>query len=184
MANADQPMGFIPRRHIQGGVVRHQDGFKLQSGFATALFRGDAVVLTSGFIAKGADNSATIAGIVHGFRFRDSTGKTIFAPNWVASTTTLGSEDVEVFLYTDRGIAFRVQTDTDTAYVDATHKGTAVDLELDHAGSTITGQSGMEIDVSDTGTGQFRILGLIDEPGNAAGVNAKVEVVINTPLFA
>jgi hypothetical protein len=42
----------------------------------------------------------------------------------------------------------------------------------------------MEIDLADTGTGQFQILGLIDEPGNAAGVNAKVEVIINVPLLA
>lgn len=184
MANPNQPMGFIPRRHLSGGLVRHQDTFKLQSGYATALFRGDAVILTANYVTKALDNSAAILGIFDGVRYRDNTGKTQFSPIWVASTVTLGSEDVEVFVYTDRHISYRVQCDAGTAYVDATHRGTAVDLQATVAGSAITGQSGMEIDLADTGTGQFRVIGLIDEPNNAAGLNAKVEVVVNTPLIA
>lgn len=183
MANPNQPMGFIPRRHLQGGIIRHQDTFKIQSGYATNLFRGDAVIATANYVTKALDNSAAILGIFDGCRYRDATGKTQFSPIWVASTVTLGAEDVEAFIYTDRGILYRVQTDTGTAYVDATHKGGVFDLEIDVAGSAITGQSGMEIDLSDTGTGQFRVLSLIDEPNNAAGVNAKVEVAINVPLF-
>jgi len=182
MPNADQPMGFVPRRHIQGGTPRHQDGFKIASGYATNIFRGDAVVLTAGFLAIATDASAAILGIFSGCRYRDASGKTNFSPYWPASTVTLGAEDVEAFIYTDRGISYRVQTDTGTAYVDATHKGAAFDIELDHAGNTFTGQSGMEIDLADVGTVQFRVIGLIDEPNNAAGVNAKIEVVINAPL--
>lgn len=178
MANADTPMGFQPYRHRGGGVIRSSGDYKIQSGFATALFTGDAVVLTSGYLARAADSSGTIIGIFEGCRFRDTDGAIKWQPNWVASATTLGSEDVQAFVYTDPMISYRCQSDTGTAYVDATHKGGVFDIELDHNGSAITGLSGMEIDLSDTGTGQFLVIGLIDEPENAVGVNAKLEVLI------
>jgi hypothetical protein len=178
MANSDTPMGFVPYRHLGGGVIRAAQGYKLDGGYATDLFRGDAVVLTSGYIARAADNSATILGIVKGFKYRASDGSIVITDRWIASTATLGDEDVEVEVYTDPMISYKCQSDTGTAYVDATHKGGVFDVELDHAGSTVTGQSGMELDLNDTGTGQFLVVGLIDEPNNAAGVNAKLEVLI------
>jgi hypothetical protein len=177
MPNADTPMGFVPYRHRGGGVIR-ASAYKLDGGNASNFFRGDAVVLTSGFIALAADNSATLLGIVKGFKYRASDGSIVITDRWVASTATLGDEDVDVEVFDDPMIAYKCQSDTGTAYVDATHKGGVFDIELDHAGSAITGQSGMELDLADTGTGQFKVLGLIDEPGNAAGVNAKLEVII------
>ena len=184
MANADQPNGFRPVGHVSGGVIRFQDGFKIEAAYATALFRGDAVVLTSGFVVKATDSSTLILGVFWGCRYRDSDGATKFRPDWVASTATLGSEAVEAFVHVDPGIIYRVQTDTGTAYVDATHTGGTYDIEIDHAGSAITGQSGMEIDLNDTSDGQFRVLGLVDEPGNAAGVNAKILVVNSLPFIS
>jgi hypothetical protein len=184
MPNIDAPRGFEPLRHVKGGVIRASGTYKIQSGYATSLFTGDAVIANANYLNVAADNSAVIAGIFAGCRYRASDGSVVFSNYWPASTATLGSEDVQAYVFDDPGISYRVQTDTGTAYVDATHKGNVYDIELDHAGSAITGQSGMEIDLADTGTGQFQILGLIDEPGNAAGVNAKVEVIINVPLLA
>ncbi len=183
MANANQPMGFIPRRHKGGVAPRFLEPFKIQSGYATSMFAGDAVILVSGYVTKGLENSATLLGIFWGCRYRDAAGKTTFSRYWPASTATLGSEDVEAFIYADRDILYRVQTSAGTAYVDATHKGGAFDLISTVAGSTITGNSGMELNLGDTGTGQFRVVGLIDEPTNAAGTNAKIEVEIAVPLL-
>lgn len=183
MANSDQPMGFVPYRHRGGGVIRSSGGYKIQSAYGTSIFTGDAVILSSGYLAIGADDSATIDGIFDGCKYRAADGSIVFSNYWLASTVTLASEDVEAFVYDDPMISYRCQTDTGTAYVDATHKGNSYDLEKDHAGSTITGNSGMEIDLGDTGTGQFKVLGLIDEPGNAAGVNAKIEVLIDAALL-
>lgn len=183
MANSDIPMGFVPFRHRSGGVIRAAGDYRIQSAYNTALYYGDAVVLTSGYLAKAADNSATLVGIFAGVQYRDTNGETKFQPFWPASAATLGSEDAQAFVYDDPMISYRCQSDTDTAYVDATHKGGTFDIELDHAGSSMTGRSGMEIDISDTGTGQFQVIGLIDEPGNAAGVNAKLEVIIKESLL-
>ncbi len=179
MANRDEPNGFVPFRHRGGGAMRHGGPYKIQSAYATALYSGDAVILSSGYVAVAAENSATILGVFDGCKYRASDGSIVFSNYWPASTVTLGSEDVEAFVFDDPMISYRVQCDTGTAYVDATHKGTQVDVELDHSGSALTGRSGMEVDLGDTGTGQFLVVGLIDEPDNAAGANAKIEVLIN-----
>lgn len=182
MANTDNPSGFQPLRHRGGGVIRTSE-YKIQSAYATALGTGDAVILSSGYINRAADNSATLLGIFAGVRYRASDGSVVFSPYWTASTATLASEDAVALVWDDPMISYRCQSDTDTAYVDATHKGGVFDIELDHSASAITGQSGMELDLGDTGTGQFIVLGLIDEPNNAAGVNAKLEVMIKESLL-
>lgn len=184
MANADTPMGFVPLRHRGGGVIRASGDYKVEHGYTTALYTGDAVILSSGFVVRAADSSATILGIFAGCEYRNTAGEMVFSNYWPASQATLGDEDVKCSVFTDRQISYRVQSDTGTAYVDATHKGGVFDIELDHSGSALTGQSGMEIDLADTGTGQFKVIGLINEPDNAAGVNAKLEVLIATPLEA
>lgn len=183
MANADTPRGFVPFRHRGGGVIRASDNYKIQSAYATNIFTGDAVILSSGYLNIAADSSSTITGIFAGCKYRAADGSTVLSPYWPASTVTLNSEDVTAFVYDDENISYEVQTDTGTAYVDATHKGGSFDIELDHSGSTTTGQSGMELDLSDTGQTQFLVLGLVDRASNAAGTNAKVEVVLRKGLL-
>jgi len=183
MANRDAPQGFQPLRHRGGGVVRASGDYKIASGYTSALYSGDAVVLTSGKVEKATDSSAAILGIFAGCQFRTTDGETKFQPFWPASQALLNSEDAQAWVYDDPMISYKVQCDTGTAYVDATHKGTSVDLEIDHAGSVVTGRSGMEVDLADTGSGQFKIIGLIDAADNAAGVNAKVEVIVDAAFL-
>lgn len=183
MANVNSPLGFVPRRHRYGGVER-ANAYKIQAAYATALFTGDAVLLTSGYVVKGLENSSVILGILAGVQYQAADGSVVFQPNWVASTATLGSADVTAWVWDDPGIIYRVQASVGTAYVDATHKGGSYDLIATNAGVASSGRSGMELNLGDTGTGQFQVLGLIDEVGNAAGTNAKLEVVIRKALLA
>lgn len=183
MANSDTPMGFKARRHALGGLIR-ANAYKIASAYGTAIYNGDAVILASGKVNIAASNSAVILGIFAGCSFTDSNGTNIpFSPYWPAAQVTKGSVDAIAYVYDDPGIIFEVQTDTDTAYVDATHKGGSYDVELDHAGSTMTGQSGMELDLNDASDTQFLVLGLINRPDNAAGVNAKIEVKMRKSLL-
>lgn len=183
MANSDRPSGFTPLRHAFGGVIR-ANPYKILHGYSTGLFTGDMVILASGFINVGADNSSVPLGVFAGCQFVGTDGSVQFNRFWPASQAVLGDADTTIaWVYDDPGIVYKTQTDTDTAYVDATHKGGTFDIEKDHAGNTTTGQSGMEIDLNDTGTGQWLLMGLVDEPGNAAGVNAKVEVKLAISLI-
>ena len=184
MANVDAPSGFSPFRHRGGGIIRPSK-YLIASAYNTDIFTGDAVILTSGYVNIAAQDSSVILGIFAGCEFLDASGVpgARFSPYWPASTVTTGSADVICWVYDDPMISYRTQTDTGTAYEQATHMGGKYDLEADHSGSTLTGQSGQEIDLGDTGTGQFLVLGLIDEPGNAVGVNAKIEVLIVESLL-
>lgn len=179
MANSNAYQGFQPYRHTGGGRIRSSGYYKIQSAYATNLFTGDPVVLTSGYLARAANNSGTIIGIFSGVRFRDSSLTGInFRNYWPASTATLNSEDAQAYVFDDPMISYRCQCSVDLAYVDATHKMGGFALVLTNAGSTATGFSGAELNLNDSGVAQFLVLGLIDEPSNAVGLNAKVEVLV------
>lgn len=175
MANVDTPMGFQPRRHISGGSRFGTNAYPLASAYATNLFTGDAVVLTSGKIAVASAASAGLLGVFAGCQYRDANGATVFSPYWPASTVTLNSEDAKAFVWDDPGIIYKAQCESGVDFVLATHNLSLADIILTHAGSTITGRSGMELTPGTSGDEQFLILQLIDEPGNAVGTHAKVE---------
>jgi hypothetical protein len=184
MANVNAPMGFMPVRHINGGLVR-SNPYAITDAYATSLYTGDAVVITSGALAIGAENSALLVGVFAGCQFLDSSGVpgARFSPYWPASTATTGAVGAIAWVWDDPGTIFRAQCSVGTAFAKATHIGGSYDLITTNAGSTLTGQSGMEVNLGDTGTGQFLVMRLIEEPGNAVGTNAKVEVIIRKHLW-
>lgn len=175
MANVDAPMGFRPRRLINGGTVPHPNAYPLASGYGSNIFTGDAVVLTSGKLAVATAASTGLLGVFAGCQYTDSGGSIIFSPYWPASTATSGSVDAVAFVYDNPDTVFEAQTSDDTAFVLATHNLTLCDLVSTHAGSTVTGQSKQELLVGTTGDEQFLVMQLIDRVGNAVGAHAKVE---------
>lgn len=176
--NADQPSGFKVAGHRNGGTARHTT-FNIAYNYGTAIYSGDAVVLTSGKVAVGAADSATILGIFDGCSYKDNTGAQVFSRYWPGVALSDSAAVVTAYVYCDKGILFEVQCETGVAYVDATHVGTACDLIATHAGSATTGQSGQEITPGTTGDAQFMIHQLVNRPDNAVGTNAKVLVSIN-----
>jgi len=185
MANADAYMGFQPMGHVYNSRISTRK-FEIASGYAVNIFTGDTVVLTTGKLAIGAVNSAVLLGVFAGCQFLDASGVpgARFSPYWPASTVTTGAVAAIAHVWCDPGIIYRCQSDTTTAYVDATHLMTYADCILTHAGSTLTGISGMELDLAAESDAQFQVLGLIDEPGNAVGVNAKLAVRLRKSMFA
>ena len=178
MPNSDAYSGFKVAGHRGGGTARHNT-YRIAYNYATKIYSGDAVDLTSGKITVATAASATITGIFDGCRYKDDAGAVQFSRYWPGVALTDTAADVTAYVYDDKGILFEVQTETAVAYVDATHIGTTCDLIATHAGSTTTGQSGQEITPGTTGDAQFTIYQLIDRPDNAAGAHAKVLVSIN-----
>ena len=182
MANVDSPSGFKPVGHIMGGTAGRfsPTRYRMQSGYAGAsIFTGDMVVLTSGYVVIGTDSTSIPLGVFAGCQYSNAAQDNIpFQPYWPTGTVTYGSADFDCFVWDDPGIIYEVQCDTGTDYVQATHLGNFYDIETDHAGSARTGQSGMEIDLNDSGTGQWHVIGLVDRVGNAAGANAKLLVTL------
>lgn len=184
MPNADRPSGFKVAGHRNGGTARHATPFTIAYDYATAIYCGDAVILSSGKITAAAASSTTITGIFDGCSYRNNSGEMIFSRYWPGVALSSSSAVVTAYVYVDKGILFEVQCETGVAYVDATHIGTTCDLIATHAGSATTGQSGQEITAGTTGDAQFMIWGLVDRPDNAAGAHAKVLVSINDSTVA
>jgi len=181
MSNTDSPNGFVPHRHLHGGNISTMP-FALESAYDTSLKRGDAVILASGKVNIAAQDSAAILGVFAGCEYVDPSGNQVFSNQWPANQTTLGSVDAVAHVWSDPGISFAVQAEDSSTIANV---GVAYDIGTDHAGSTVTGISGMELDLGDTGTGQFMVVGLINMPGSAFGsAHASLEVVNNVPLMA
>src|SRR3989304_2595070 len=107
MANRDAPLGFQPYRHLGGGVIRASGAYKIASAYAVSIYRGDAVVLTSGTLAIGAQDSATFVGVFAGCQYRTADGETKFSPYWPASTVTLNSEAAQAGEYDNTMISLK-----------------------------------------------------------------------------
>ena len=182
MANVDAPRGFTPVGHKGGGTIRTQE-FQILESYATAIYSGDSVILASGYVNIGAQDSAAVLGVFAGCQYTDDTGAVIFSPYWPGVDLAGSTKIVKAFVYVDPDIIYEVQTDTGTTSTQAS-VGVAYDMEADHAGSATTGRSGQEIDISDTGTGQWMVMGLVERPDNAWGINAKVLVFNNVALMA
>ena len=87
-------------------------------------------------------------------------------------------------MYVDPDILYMVQGDGTSSIANV---GVAYDVEADgtdHTGSATFGRSASEIDLSDTGTGQFMVVGLYESPDNAWGASSKLVVFNNVPLMA
>ena len=181
---ADTPRGFVPVGHLHGGTIRSQ-AHRIAYNYTTALFTGDAVILTSGNVTKAADDSAAILGVFAGCEYKNDAGEVIYSPYWPGVALTDTAAVVTAHVYVDPGIIYEVQADTGSTTSQA-NIGVAYDIELDHAGKASTGQSGMELDTGDTGSGQFMVIGKSEVPGNdfGAGANTKLLVVNNLPLLA
>ena len=179
MANLDAPQGFTPVRHMSGGVIR-TNAYEIANGSGTSIFSGDAVqLLTNGTITLMANDTKPI-GVFAGCEYTDqATGDVKFLKVWTASSTVATNSAVKAYVFDDPDITFSIQCDGTFANTDV---GLNSNVTLT-AGNTAFGYSKQEITVSTfavTATLPIRILRLIDEPNNAVGADAKVEVYINT----
>ena len=170
MANTDTPRGLQPVRDFAGAPYNGAaNKYYIPSTDATAVYVGDAVKLAGSADADGVPTVAqaaagdTLIGVVVGV-VADTQESTVYR---AASTARY------VLVADDPGLIFRVQEDSVASTLAATDVGNNADLVV-AAGSTLTGQSGMELDSSSkaTTTAQCRIVGLDNTPDNEIGTNA------------
>lgn len=203
MANVNRPQGFRPLRHIDGSPYNGQyTPYLIASGDGTAVYIGDVVVIagsagTVGQVVGGMDvegiatviraaagtTGQNIAGVVAGF-LPDPTNLNL--KYRVASTNRIA------YVVTDPTVVYECQEDADTTPLAAADIGLNIAFSLT-AGSTTTGNSGMELDSSTKATTitlPFKLLGLVKRidnnfnTGGSAVDKAKFEVLLNTQIFA
>jgi hypothetical protein len=86
MANIDAPNGFVPLRHLTGGVVRPQ-AYPIANAYSTSLFSGDLVTLLNDGTVGIGTNTSNALGVFYGVQYIDrASGDVKFSKVWTAST--------------------------------------------------------------------------------------------------
>lgn len=195
MANADIRAGLTPVKHKSGAAYNGaSSAYYVPASYGTALFIGDPVTITG--TANTANVSAPGAGSF-GIGTLPAVNKTAagdgnaisgvivgFAPdpNGLERIYNPASTERVVLVCDDPDIMFEIQAD---GAIASTQVGLNAVLIYTHAGSTVTGESGAELDTTSDApaadaSNQLTIQRVVNREGNAAAeAFTKVEVLIN-----
>lgn len=179
MANVDSPFGLIPVRHNTGGVIRsnvYQEG--IADASTTTIFHGDPVVFSSGRIARAAAGN-TILGVFAGCTFTNGNGERKFSQYYDGNA---GNTDIEVYVWDDPDLVFQVQSTTGQTPA-VSNRGNFADMITYAAGSTVTGNSIIELGALSGTVATFRLIDLKRVDGNAWGEHAILEVMVHEHVF-
>ncbi len=185
MANTDAAFGMRLVGRIGGPATNVQNTYRIAANYGTAIFKGDMVAqVTGGGVEQHADGGTVpIVGVFNGCRFTDpTTGKETFSNFYPASTN---ASDIEAFIIDDPMAIFEIQADDTFPVADLFGN---FDIVYTSSGSTTTGISGAELDVTTGATTANLPLKAIDisrDPNNSdvSSANTNVLVVIQNHIF-
>jgi len=177
-------MGLKPSRKLGAGAnTKGFNRYPVADAYGTALFKGDPVKLSAGFIQIAAADEAPL-GIFMGCSYVDANGTPLLKPYLPASTTSTaapidsvnGTTNAVAYVLDDADITMTISAD---AALSTVNMGQYFNMNV-VAGSTTSGDSGYTLDVatgSATSVHTLMLVGLVDEPGNElTDSTPKVEV--------
>ena len=188
MANIDAAFGLRPIGKVGSGVQNMGTTmYTIEDNYGTAIFKGDHVLQSGGYVIKGTASGATILGVFNGCFYIDPTSKKPTYSNYYPGSINVtsagsisGSTNIDAYIYDDPYMLFEAQCDGTIAKTDI---GKNTDTVLT-AGSTVNGLSKNEIDDSTEATTaglQAKIIGITKDPENddASSANANWYVMFN-----
>ena len=185
MANTDAAFGMRLVGRIGGPATNVQNTYRIAANYGTAIFKGDMVAqVTGGGVEVHADGGTVpIVGVFNGCRFTDPTsGKETFSNHYPASTN---ASDIEAFVIDDPMAIFEIQADAAFPVADLFGN---FDIVYTSSGSTTTGLSGAELDVTTgatTATLPLKAIDISQDPDNSdvSTANTNVLVVIQNHIM-
>ena len=188
MANIDAAFGLRPIGKVGSGVQNMGTTmYTIEDNYGTAIFKGDHVRQSGGYVIKGTASGATILGVFNGCFYIDPTSKKPTYSNYYPGSINVtsagsisGSTNIDAYIYDDPYMLFEAQCDGTLAKTDI---GKNTDTVLT-TGSTVNGLSKNEIDDSTEATTaglQVKIIGITKDPENddASSANANWYVMFN-----
>ena len=183
------PYGLVPVNSLDGkpyaGAIRQ---IPVAAGFATAIFNGDTVLISDGYLIKStATNSGGIVGVVVGGQYVNSNGQTVqgqYIPAAASTSTNLAY----AYVVDDQQALFKVAVVTSGTTMGTASRadvGSNVALVL-NAGSTTTGNSAFAVTLTGAGTTAtipLRVIDVVPETATSAGVYTELLVKINTHQY-
>ena len=185
MANKDASFGLKPVRMMGGSPYSGgQSRYRIAANYGTSIFQGDLVMqVTGGGVEIHADGGTVpIVGVFNGCMYTDpTTSEQKFSNFYPASTN---ASDIICFIHDDPNTVFEIQADDTFPVADLFGN---FDIVYTNSGSTSTGISGAELDVTTGATTASLPLKAIDisqDPDNSdvASANTNVLVVIQNHI--
>ena len=184
MANQDAPFGLRPVKSSTSS--QRQNRYRIASGYNTNIFQGDLVtVATAGTVVRvAAGDNALCLGVFNGCEYVDPNGNVIFSNHWPANAT---GTDIFCHVIDDPSAFFEIQANAAFPVTDLFGNFDIVDNNP--VGSTVSGNSNMEIAVSTGNTTAALALKAMDisqdpENSDTTTANTNVIVKINNHLFS
>ena len=183
MSATSAPRGLKPIGLLGGmpfaGSTRE---FLIKSGYATAIFNGDVVGLADtanstddGYLVREAVASeVNPIGVFLGCSYTDpNTGQLTFNQYYPGS---IAADDIKAVVSANPFTLYEVQADDAIAQ---TQLGMTADLVQTQAGSTVTGNSGIQLDASTASVGGecWKIVDFVERVGSTIG-DAKTDVIV------
>ena len=187
MANHLETFGLSTYRKPDGRpLVGAQNRYKIANGYATAIYQGDLVrPLTDGTVVRHVGNTSyAVIGVFNGCFYNDPTTQKPTYSNYYPGGITPTQGQITAFVVDDPDAVFLVNADE--VFAQANLFG---NYSLSVAnGSTTTGISEMQLDVSTQGTaGTFAVqaIDISQDPENddQTTSNANVLVRINNHFY-
>lgn len=183
MANIDKAFGLRALGNLSATGAQAQYGFRIATNQAGAIFQGDLVTISGGYLVAFAPATHTAAvGVFNGCNYIDpTTGKPVWK-NYYPGSVNITQGTITADVIDDPAQLFIVQCDEGLTQAQI---GKNADV-VAGTGSTTTGQSAMELDsstIDNAAALNLKIVGLYNVPGNEFGTNAVAVVKINEHLF-
>lgn len=183
MANVDAPFGFRPVKSLNGHPWNGQSmRCWVNSTDASAMYIGDAVVWSGTACTNGCCPDVNFVALTDGLKWL---GPIVGIDPTVATSLVYRAASTERYLQVcvDPDMIYEVQSDGTNAITDVGQNAIAVTT---HAGSTITGLSGMEMNNSVGANASYPLLliGAVDrEDNDISSANANWLVLNNLHSF-
>jgi hypothetical protein len=186
MANKDAAFGMKPVRMIGGApYTGGQSRYRIAANYGTSIFQGDMVAqVTGGTVEVHADGGTVpVVGVFNGCQYTDPTsGEQVYSNYYPASTN---AADIIAFIIDDPDVVYEVQADDTFPVTDLFGN---FDIVYTSAGSTMTGISGAELDVTTGATATtlpIKAIDISEDPNNSdtGAANTNVLVVIQNSVF-
>jgi hypothetical protein len=184
MANVDKAFGLRPLGNLSATGAQKQYGYEIEDNQSGAIYQGDLVTLSGGYIVKYDSTLHTAAlGVLNGCNYIDpTTGKPTFK-NFYPGSVNITAGVITAEVLDDPNQLYLIQADEDVVQADI---GLNANIAYT-AGSSITGLSGTELDsstIANTATLALKVVGFYNTPANIRATNhVDVVVKINTHLY-
>jgi hypothetical protein len=184
MANVDKAYGLRPMGNLSATGAQKQYGYLIADNQSGAIYQGDLVTLSGGYIVRYNSTLHTAAvGVFNGCNYVDPTSGKPTWSNYYPGSVNITTGQITADVLDDPNQLFSIQADEDVVQADF---GLNANIAY-AAGSNVSGVSGTELDSSTIANSAglvLKLVGVVASPDNTLGQNhVDVIVKINTHLY-